>query len=194
MVERENITGIILAGGKSTRMGSDKGLLPFNGKPFIQYSIDALRPLVSEILIVSDDDVYDQFGLKRVNDKLKDAGPVSGICSGLEASTTEYNFVLSCDIPLIKTDVLVMLLSASNDTYNIIQAESLGKTMPLVALYKKKVRNHFQRALDKGERRLRFVIGQCCYKNVVLPNGLEITTKNVNTKQEFKELQHAYNR
>lgn len=65
MVDKKNITGIILAGGKSSRMGTDKGFLLLNNKPFVQYSIDALKPFVSEIMIVSDNPDYDIFGLKR---------------------------------------------------------------------------------------------------------------------------------
>jgi molybdopterin-guanine dinucleotide biosynthesis protein A len=88
MKNKTNITGLILAGGKSSRMGEDKGFLLRNGKPFIQYSIDALTPLVSEIIIVSDHPKYDVFRLKRINDITKNSGPVAGICSGLEASST----------------------------------------------------------------------------------------------------------
>ena len=71
MIDKKNITGIILSGGKSTRMGTDKGFLLLNKKPFTQYSIDALQPLVSEILIVSDNPDYDVFGLKRIKDITK---------------------------------------------------------------------------------------------------------------------------
>ena len=59
MIEQKDITGIILAGGKSTRMGTDKGFLKFNGKSFIEYSIAALKPLVSQIIIVSNNPDYD---------------------------------------------------------------------------------------------------------------------------------------
>ncbi|MCL4167425.1 UNVERIFIED_CONTAM: hypothetical protein GTU68_012318, partial [Idotea baltica] len=106
-----DITGIILAGGKSSRMGTDKGFLFLNNKPFVQYSIDALMPLVSEIIIVSDNPDYDVFGFKRINDSTKNAGPVAGICSGLEASSTDYNLILSCDIPLISSQILERLIN-----------------------------------------------------------------------------------
>ena len=139
MITKKPITGIILAGGKSSRMGSDKGFLMLNSKAFVQYSIDALKPLVSEIIIVSDNPNYDNFGLKRVNDIIKEAGPVSGICSGLEASKSDYNLILSCDIPLITTAVLKKLIDAKDDTSEIIQIETNGKTIPLIALYKKDV-------------------------------------------------------
>lgn len=193
MITKKPITGIILAGGKSSRMGSDKGFLMLNSKAFVQYSIDALKPLVSEIIIVSDNPNYDNFGLKRVNDIIKEAGPVSGICSGLEASKSDYNLILSCDIPLITTAVLKKLIDAKDDTSEIIQIETNGKTIPLIALYKKDVICKFNKLLNKDERRLRIAIKTCKSKNVAIEKEFDILTMNVNTKDEFKLIENAYN-
>ncbi|GAA3590666.1 molybdenum cofactor guanylyltransferase [Flavivirga amylovorans] len=193
MVDKKNITGIILAGGKSSRMGTDKGFLMLNKKPFIQHSIDALKPLVSEIIIVSDHTDYDSLGYKRVTDTIKDAGPVAGICSGLEASNTNYNLVLSCDIPLIKTEILEKLIANIDADSDIIQIESNGKTMPLIALYKKQCSPVFSYLLKKDERRLRVAVNQCRVKNISLSYHDYKTTMNVNTKEELKQLEDAYN-
>lgn len=193
MTDKKNITGIILAGGKSTRMGSDKGFLLLNGKPFVQYSIVALKPLVSEILIVSDNPDYDVFGLKRINDITKNAGPIAGICSGLEASTTEYNLILSCDIPLITSEILQKLIDNIDEISEIIQVESQGKSMPLIALYKKQVAKTFNTFLQAGERRLRVAIKNCKSKNIVLEKKHKYSTMNVNTQTELKAVEDAYN-
>ena len=135
MSNKNNITGIILAGGKSSRMGSDKGFVIYNDKPFIQHIIDALQPLVDEIIIVSNNPDYDAFKLKRVNDIIENAGPIAGLYSGLHHSNTVMNLVLSCDIPLINKDVLEQLISQKSEEIDVIQIESQGKTMPLIALY-----------------------------------------------------------
>ncbi|GAB1855942.1 molybdenum cofactor guanylyltransferase [Flavobacteriaceae bacterium MHTCC 0001] len=193
MIEKKDITGIVLAGGKSSRMGSDKGFLQFNNKPFVECSIDALKPLVAEIIIVSDHSNYDRLGYKRVTDHIKDAGPMSGIYSGLEASKTEYNLILSCDIPLITTKVLQKLIDAIDNTSEIIQTESSGKSMPLVALYKKGVKDKFYNLLKEDERRLRIAIKNCRFKNVVLDKANINATMNVNTREEFKQITDAYN-
>ncbi|WP_158655102.1 molybdenum cofactor guanylyltransferase [Flavivirga eckloniae] len=193
MIDKKNITGIILAGGKSSRMGTDKGFLTLNEKPFIQHSIDALTPLVSEIIIVSDNPDYNVLGYERVTDIIKDAGPVAGICSGLEASKTDYNLVLSCDIPLIKTEVLEKLIVNRDTDADIIQIESNGKTMPLIALYKKQCHIVFNELLKKDERRLRVAVNQCRVKNIPLESKDYNTTMNVNTKEELKQLEHAHN-
>ena len=193
MIEKKDITGIILAGGKSSRIGTDQGFLLLNEKPFVQYSIDALKPLVSEIIIVSDDSKYDVFGLKRVNDLTKNAGPVAGICSGLEASSTEYNLILSCDIPLISSEILQKLIDNIDDVSQIIQIESNGKSMPLIAIYKKDVINTFDAFLKNDERRLRVAIKSCISKTIILEKEQEFSTMNVNTQNELKAIKNEYN-
>ena len=193
MIDKKNITGIILAGGKSSRMGTDKGFLMLKNKPFIQYSIDALQPLVSEIMIVSDNPDYDALGLKRVDDITKDAGPVAGICSGLEASLTEYNLILSCDIPLINSEILQKLIDNADDTSEVIQIEINRKTLPLIALYKKQCKNTFNKLLQNDERRLRIAIKACKSKNIVLKKENEMFTTNVNTQKELKAMEDANN-
>lgn len=192
MVDKKDITGIILAGGKSSRMGRDKGFLKLNGKPFIQYSIDALKPLVSEIIIVSDNTEYDVFGFMRINDLIKKSGPIAGIYAGLEASTTEHNLILSCDIPLINSDILKRLIDGIDLKSEIIQIESDGKTMPLIAIYKRQVKHTFNSFLKADERRLRVAIKSCRTKNIILDKAHEICTMNVNTQKELKVVEDAY--
>jgi len=194
MINKKDITGIILAGGKSSRMGTDKGFLKLNSKPFIQYSIEALQPLVSEIIIVSNNIEYDSLGLKRVNDIINNAGPVAGIYSGLEASKTEFNLVLSCDIPLISTEVLKKLIDAIDETSEIIQIENNKKTMPLIALYKKHVKDAFKALLQQDERRLRIAIKSCKSKNIILEKEHQFSTMNINTKEELKIIEDDYTR
>ena len=192
MIDKKHITGIILAGGKSSRMGTDKGFLKLNGKTFVQHSIDALTPLVSKIIIVSDHEKYDSLGYQRITDTVKNAGPVSGILSGLEASKTNYNFILSCDIPLITTAVLKQLLSAYSPDKTIIQAESNGKSMPLIAFYKTQVKQVFKHYLEQNERRLRVVVKACQFKTVPLNDNQKRATLNINTKEELKHIKDAY--
>lgn len=191
MIYRKNITGIILAGGKSSRMGLDKGLLQLNGTTFISHILNAVKPLVSDIIIVSNNIEYDVFGHKRVDDIIKNAGPVAGLHSGLSLSETKYNLVLSCDIPLIKTNILKKLIEGNNDNFDIIQLQSQGKTMPLIGLYKKKCAHKFLELLQGNERRLRYAVDQLNTKTIKLNAEFDHYVKNINTKEQFNELKHA---
>ena len=192
MKKKSTITGIILAGGKSSRMGEDKGFLKLNGKTFMSSIIAALNPIVGEIIIVSNNSEYDVFNLKRVADSMEESGPLAGLYSGLLHSETENNIVLSCDVPLISTSVLKKLLEGAPSEAEVIQFESEGKTIPLVAMYKKKCRHHFLKLLQTNERRLRFAIDQLDVKTITLDSELGKTVRNINTISELKDLKHEF--
>ena len=185
MSVKTNITGIILAGGKSTRMGSDKGLILYKNKPFTQHIIDAMTPLVSNILIVSNNIAYDVFNTIRINDDIQDAGPLSGLYSGLNYSKTEYNMVLSCDVPLIETIVLQKLVDSISSEIDVLQIESNSKTMPLVGIYKKNCSNKFLELLNNNQLRVKEAINFFKTKNIVLENHLAKTVTNINTKEQL---------
>lgn len=188
MIDKKDITGIILAGGKSSRMGTDKGLLKFNDKSFIEYSIAAMKPLVSQIIIISNNADYDKFNLKRVEDLIKDAGPLAGLYSGLKVSKTEYNLVLSSDIPLIRTEILKKLIKECEDNFDVIQIMSKNKSMPLIALYRKRCEKVFHHLLQNNERRLQVAVIQCKVKNIVLNPSLELFVTNINTPEDLEKM------
>lgn len=188
----QNITGIILAGGKSSRMGTDKGFLKLNGKLFIEHIIAVLTPFVSEIIIVSNDLNYDSFKVKRVSDFVENAGPLAGVYSGLLASKTENNLVLSCDIPLINSKILDELVRQIDDISEIIQIESNGETMPLISVYNKSCETVFSSLLNQGERRLRFAVNQCKVKNILLKKEQEKWVSNINTPEQLKEIRNEH--
>lgn len=191
MIDKKNITGIVLAGGKSSRMGSDKGLLKFNNKTFVEHVIDAIKPLVNKIIIVSNNSDYDQFGCRRVEDSIKDSGPLAGLYSGLKHSETEFNLVLSCDIPMIKTEILKKLVDTDLENYEVVQIESNTKTMPLIAMYKKQCMHKCLELLQQGERRLRVAVNQLKTKTIILDAEFDQFVKNVNTKEDLKTINHA---
>ncbi|MGK0234245.1 MAG: molybdopterin-guanine dinucleotide biosynthesis protein A [Psychroserpens sp.] len=188
----KNITGVILAGGKSSRMGTDKGFLKLNGKLFIEHIIAVLTPFVSEIIIVSNHPEYDNFKVKRVPDFVENAGPLAGVYSGLLASKTENNLVLSCDIPLINSEILAELVRQIDDVSEIIQIESNGKTMPLISVYNKSCETVFSSLLNQGERRLRFAVNQCKVKNILLNKEQEKRVSNINTPEQLKEIRNEH--
>jgi len=189
MIQKKDITAIVLAGGKSTRMGTDKGWIDINGATFMARIINTVRPLVSNIIIVSDDARYDQFGTKRVTDIIPDAGPLGGIFSGLFYSETAINLVLSCDVPLIHEAVITELLKGNDPEKDIVQLQSQGKTMPLIALYKKQCIHPILSSLKSGERRLTKVVSQLNTKTIVLDASLEKFVTNINTPEDLKLLQ-----
>ena len=109
----ENCTGIILAGGRSQRMGTDKGLLLLDGKSFVSHIYKALQPLFGEnCIIVSSNPDYDFLGCTRVEDIIPNKGPLGGIYTGLKYSKTKMNIVVSVDAPLVTTELLQWMLAS----------------------------------------------------------------------------------
>ncbi len=134
-------------------MGKEKGLVPFRGKPMVQWVIEAVLPLVSDIVVVANDPGYDRFGYRVVGDDFPEAGPVGGLCTGLRNIRTPINFVLSCDIPLISTDLLRHLLEQMGDE-PAIAAQTEGRRQPLVSIYRRECLPEIIENLAVGKLRM----------------------------------------
>jgi len=191
MIERQNITGILLAGGQSTRMGTDKGFLEFQGITFVERIINSLKPYVNDVIIVSNNSNYDAFKYKRVEDIVENSGPLAGLYTGLYYSYTPYNLVLSSDVPYINGKVLNLLIEGFDETLDAIQIESEGKTMPLVAIYKKDCLDRCMELLQNGERRLQVAVEGFKTKTILLDSSLEKYVKNINTMEQFKLMENG---
>lgn len=152
MSAEQNITGIILAGGKSRRMGSDKGLLPYKGKPMISYSIDLLSEFCSTILISTNSTHYDSFGHQTVSDIYQDAGPLGGLYSCLLKSKSHLNLCLPCDTPQLSSNIIQRLIDESDGNYCIIPYTSAPE--PLISIYPSSIITILEEMLNEGEFRM----------------------------------------
>jgi molybdopterin-guanine dinucleotide biosynthesis protein A len=188
MNAKNNITGIILAGGKSSRMGTEKGLILYKNKPFIKHIIEAMKPLVSNIIIICNTRAYDRFGFKCYEDLIKNTGPLAGIYTGLNYSKTDNNLIVSCDIPLVNTVVLQKLIDQKNDASEVIHLQSQGKNMPLIALYKKSCGVIFKKELRQNQKKVQTALKKCNVKTVVIDESLEQVTANINTPEDLELL------
>lgn len=192
MIHKKDITGIILAGGKSSRMGTDKGFLLWKGRPFIQHSILALKPVVSKLIIVSDHTYYDRLSYKRVRDIYPDAGPLSGLYSGLKASETKFNLVLSCDVPLINSSVIEKLVANYHNDVAAVVCAADDKIMPLVALYHKNCYQVCKELLENGERRMMRLLSELPSVDYILLDEDETkNVRNINSPADLKDIENA---
>ena len=107
----KNITGIILSGGKSTRMGENKSLMKLGDRTVIEHTLLLMQSLLSEVILITNTpDEYKFLNIPLFEDVYKYRGPLAGIHSGLLNSTTEENFVISCDIPLITKEIIEYII------------------------------------------------------------------------------------
>ncbi|WP_418262207.1 molybdenum cofactor guanylyltransferase [Flavobacterium faecale] len=185
-----NYTAYILAGGKSQRMGRDKGLLPLNGKTFVSHICEALKPIVEDnIVIVSANVNYDFLGYSRIEDLIDDKGPVGGIYTALKHSKTKFNFILSVDAPLISTDLLQWLADKHEDSYMMTQVQVGDKASPLIAVYDRSCKIAFGEHMAAKQLKLREVIEDLSHQTLIVPDKWSKQVQNINTPEEYKKIQ-----
>jgi molybdopterin-guanine dinucleotide biosynthesis protein A len=185
----KNITAIILAGGKSERMGTDKGLLDLNGKPFIKHICEALQPIVgSNILIISGNKQYDAFGYTRVEDIIENKGPVGGLYAALNSSKTKVNLVLSVDVPMVSTELLEWLVASHDETFMVTQTRVGDKVNPLVAIYDRSMRVVFGEHIAGKQLKLTTVVDDVKHQTIVVPEKWSKQVQNINTQEEYQNL------
>ena len=101
-----NVSIVIQAGGQSSRMGEDKGLVELCGKPMIQNIIDRLSPYADEMIITTNrPGIYKQFGIQMFEDIYKDYGALAGLHTALSSAKNEMVFVIACDLPFVNTSL-----------------------------------------------------------------------------------------
>ena len=187
---KKNITGIVLAGGKSSRMGSDKGMIMLNGKKFIQHILKALSPNVDEIIIIANNTNYDDLGYKVYIDLIKERGPLAGIYTGLTESKTEKNLIVSCDIPFITSDLIKHIIDNS-DSAEITVPVFNGNIEPLCGVYSKSITDKIYSLLLKDELKMHNVLNYFTTNKIEILNGEKLYAKNllvnINTPAELAE-------
>ena len=191
-MSRDNrITGIVLAGGKSLRMGKDKGMVLFRRKPLAQYSIDMLSLFCDRILISSNNPAYTIFGHEVIPDELTGAGPMAGIASCLSQSSTDINLVLSCDMPLADPVIFRTLLGLAEGMTFVVPVDASGRTEPLCALYKKSSLAIMHKMLAGQNYRMTSLYGQAGCR-MVTPDEYPIAYQdawfmNLNTLEDIQQ-------
>lgn len=133
----QHITGIILAGGKSQRMGISKAFIPLYGKPLIAHIIDTLGTLASPIYISAGSRNFAYQDYPVIYDQYPDKGPMGGIHAALQVSDTRLNLIVSCDMPLLSTDLLHHLIKTASAHYQdvTLPADENGRYQPLCGVY-----------------------------------------------------------
>nr|WP_315185911.1 molybdenum cofactor guanylyltransferase [uncultured Flavobacterium sp.] len=185
----ENLTGIILAGGKSQRMGTDKGLLLLKGKPFVTHIYEALKPIVGDnIVVVSSNADYDALGYNRIEDMIADKGPVGGLYTALKQSKTKFNLVLSVDVPLVSTELLQWLVAKHEDSFMVTQVQVQDKESPLIAVYDRSIRILLGEHLAGNQLKLRDVIAEVNHQTLEVPSKWSEQVQNINTEEDYKKI------
>ena len=191
-VYNENVTGVILAGGKARRMGGcDKGLVEINNKTMVGYVVDALQPQVKTILINANrnTEAYGQLGYEVITDQLEDyQGPLAGMAAAMAHAKTEYIFTCPCDGPLLSRDLVAQLASSlQNEDAEIAVAHDGKRLQPVYALINCKLHSNLLEYLHSGERKIDHWYSQHRYKKVDLSGDPDCFI-NINTPEDQAQI------
>jgi len=184
------ITGIILAGGVSRRLGyRNKALLEILGKSVIQYVVEALSRVTENIcLITNSPEVYVSLDLPMFGDILPGSGSVGGIYTGLKVSETHHNLVIACDMPFVQPHLLSMLINNSPG-YDVVIPKTRDGYHPTSAIYSKNCIEPIEAMIKTGNLKIIDFLPHVAVNSMdidtLLPNHDSNMFFNINTNEDY---------
>ncbi len=177
----------ILAGGKSSRMGRDKGLIEINGRPMTAHLIDTLKNLGMIPGIISNNPAYEQFGLPVIPDIIKDQGPLGGLYTAMRWTRAANVLLVSCDMPFIGAAAIKRLLDAIQPG-RIVAAKVNDRLNPMPAIYPRLLEEQVKDLILAHKLQLCRWISEQNPVIVPLENMHEFL--NINTPVDLQDLSH----
>jgi molybdenum cofactor guanylyltransferase len=155
MDPQSDVASFILAGGRSTRMGTDKAFVTFEGRTLLARAINVARSVTSDVRIVGDPVKFSPFAAV-VEDIVPGCGPLAGIHAALRASPAEFNLILAVDMPFVSPALLRFLISRARDSAaaTVTVPRSARGWQPLCAVYRPKFADAAEKALHAGRYKI----------------------------------------
>ncbi len=184
------VTAVILAGGNSTRMKSNKALLPYSGELFIERIHRQLSEIFPEVILVTNTPEYYRFlPCRMIPDEFPGLGSLAGIHAGLKHSNTEHIFVVACDMPYLNSELILQMISKAQGS-DVVIPESDGGFEPLHAVYAKSFLPAMEEALKSGTSK---IVDCFDWSRVTVVSRDEISAvdpefqsfRNINTPEEY---------
>jgi FdhD protein len=188
------VTGVILAGGESKRMGSNKALLEVAGSPIIARTYRILSALFHEVIVVTNTpEIYAFLPCRKVPDIFPGCGSVAGLHSGLFHSHSAHSFVTACDMPFLDPAIVRSLCDIHSSGYDALIPFSEGGQEPLHAVYSSACKDVFEKAIQAGERKILDILGSMNtrlmpFEEVQRVGGRTSSFLNVNTPEEYERI------
>jgi molybdopterin-guanine dinucleotide biosynthesis protein A len=196
---------IILAGGKSLRLGEEKALINFSGKPLITYVVNTALKIANKVVVVvkDDDAFYKSFLPKNViimKDAIELQSPLIGMLTGMKILKVDYGAVFPCDCPFINENLINYLFKSANGFDAVVPKWPNGYIEPLHSIYKiKSAIPSIEYALKKGELSISSAINHLKKVAYIPINKLKkydpklLSFLNINTLEDFKAAEELLN-
>jgi molybdopterin-guanine dinucleotide biosynthesis protein A len=188
-----SVTGVVLSGGQSQRMGRDKALLELSGETLLARALRLLAAAASELLVVGHDSpAVAALGVRTVHDEQPGLGPLGGIATALRSMRTEHALVVACDMPLLQPALLRYLIALAPEGDAVVPRSAQG-VEPLHAVYSVACLSAVEACLGEGARAVSALLGRVATRYVEArewqvydPDGLSFL--NVNTPGEWQRI------
>lgn len=189
-IAREDVTGIVLAGGMGRRMGGvDKGLVPLAGRPLVAHVLERLAPQAGAIIVNANQnrDRYAAYGHPVVADEVGGfAGPLAGLHAGMTAATTPYVVTVPCDSPFLPADLVARLAAGlERERAQLAVAQTFAQPHPVFALVDRRVLPHLTAFLAAGGRKIDAWYASLAVAAVAFDDA-EDAFRNINTIDELQ--------
>lgn len=186
-VNQFSATAILLAGGRSTRMGRDKRRMDVGGVSLVDNAYHQLSELFAQVLISVQTPENLIPGARHVPDAYGDAGPLGAVVSGMEAAAHEIVFVMACDIPHPPENFIRDVVSRAGDYDVVVPVDDEGRYETLFAVYRRRILPALRSLLDAGEKRIRMVYPLVTTLELKIPP--DVALRNLNTPEDFRKFQ-----
>ncbi|MCP4599940.1 MAG: molybdenum cofactor guanylyltransferase [Proteobacteria bacterium] len=181
----KNVKAIIMAGGESQRMGTDKSQLPIGERPMIEYVLNQLRPYFQQICISANDiERYASLGVEIVPDRIPGKGPVMGLISVINASDQDLNFVQACDIPETDISLVAKMLKSAEGYDAVVPQTPDGYVEPLFAVYRKSALKSMEHVLKHEHGKASRIVAHCRARLIDLESSDHL--RNLNTIVDYQ--------
>ena len=197
----QRVSGVILAGGASRRMGRNKALLELEGRPLIARIAERLRSVADEVIIVADDTRhYEPYADRCVPDLYRGVGTLGGIHAGLQAATHDLVLIVGCDMPFLRPDLLDWFVRTARNPNGTDQADLVilkheSGVEPLHAVYRRTCLPVIEATIQSGERCAFAFYDQIQVRYVapaeIRPLDPDLTSfRNINTPGQWHQVLH----
>ncbi len=199
-MKKKNVSAVVLAGGNSTRMGKNKALLELGNKKMIEVVVDTLRPLVEEIIIVTNHTELQGLlkNVRYVKDciELQKKSSIVGLYTGLREAKNEYSFVTACDMPLLNIALIKYMIETVGEE-DVLLPYFKGFYQPLYSIYRKSCLRQIEEMLEKKDYKIINLFERVNTKKIreteIIPFDQDLQSfLNVNTYKDYEYIKALY--
>jgi molybdopterin-guanine dinucleotide biosynthesis protein A len=190
----ETVTGVVLAGGQSTRMGTDKALLRLREQTLVELCLATLQECFGRNLVLTNHlETFAHLGVEIYADDVPGLGPLGGIVTALRRASTETVFIVACDMPFLNAD-LIRDMAAALAEFDAVAAKPGGKFEPLHAVYHRRVLPVIEARVAAGDYSVHRLLESLRVKSLCEPElsrypDWRTIFLNVNTPEQFQRAQ-----